>query len=62
MDGKPTQLQWLILCDQVKTLAQLRYCIYNLYMDGGFLFIEVKSCDDEAVKHIFIVSPEGDNL
>ena len=60
MDGIPTELQWFALCDHVRTLAQLRYCLYNLYIDGGFLFIEVKNFDDETVKHIFIVDPEGD--
>jgi hypothetical protein len=58
----PTELQWIVLCDRVRTLAQLRYCVYDLYIDGGFLFIEVKSCDDETVKHVFTVDPEGDIL
>lgn len=62
MNETPTELQWIILCAHIKTLAQLRYCIYNLYIDGSFLFIEVKSCDDETVKHLFIISSEGDNL
>ena len=62
MNETPTELQWLALCDHVRTLAQLRYCLYNLYLEGGFLFMEVKSCDDETAKHIFIVDPEGDNL
>lgn len=60
MDELPTELQWLVFCDYVRTLAQLRYCLYNLYMDGGFLFIQVKSCDDEMVKHLFILNSEGD--
>lgn len=62
MNETPTELQWFALCERVKTLAQLRYCLYNLYLEGGFLFIEVESCDDETAKHIFIVNPEGDNL
>lgn len=62
MDELPTELQWLVLCDYVRTLAQLRYCLYNLYIDGGFLFIQVKSCDDETAKHIFIVNSEGDTV
>ena len=62
MNATPIELQWIILCDYIKTLAQLRYCLYDLYIDDGFLFIEVKSCDDETVKHLFIVNPEGDNL
>lgn len=59
MDELPTELQWLVLGDYVRTLAQLRYCLYNLYMDGGFLFIQVKSCDDETVKQVFILNSEG---
>ena len=62
MNETPTELQWIALCDYIKTLAQLRYCLYNLYLSGEFLFIEVKSCDDETVKHLFIINSEGDNL
>lgn len=60
MNELPTSLQWLVFCDYVRTLAQLRYCLYNIYMDGGFLFIQVKSCDDETVKYLFILNLEGD--
>lgn len=62
MNDLPNELQWLTLCDRLRTLAQLRYCVYDLYMTGMYLFIEVKSCDDEAAKHIFTVDPEGDVL
>jgi hypothetical protein len=43
MDEIPNEIQWLVLCNRVRTLAQIRYCIYDLYMSGGFLFIEAKA-------------------
>ena len=56
----PNEIQWAVLCDRIRTLAQLRYCVYDLYMEGEFLFIEVKSCDDETTKHVFTINQQGD--
>lgn len=40
-----TELQWLTFQDVVRSLAQLRYCLFNIYLEGQFLYLEVKSCD-----------------
>ncbi len=56
----PTEIQWVVLCDYVRTLAQIRFCIYNLYMSGGLLYIEIKSCDNELAKHLYIINAEGE--
>ena len=42
-----TELQFFALTDAVRSLSQLRYCLYNLYVEGEFLYVEAKSCDDE---------------
>lgn len=62
MNETPNEIQWVVLCNQVRTLAQIRYCVYNLYLEGEFLFIEAKSCDDETVKYLFIMNSEGEFL
>lgn len=62
MKNRPTELQWLSLCDRVRALAQMRYRVFDLYMDGGFLFIEAKSCDNDFHIIVFILNPEGDFL
>lgn len=62
MNEIPNEIQWLVLCERIRTLAQLRYCVYNLYMEGDFLFIEAKSCDEETAKHVFTVDRQGDIL
>lgn len=62
MDEIPNEIQWLVFCSRVRTLAQVRYCIYDVYMSGGFLFIEAKSCDDEAAKHVYTLDREGNLL
>ena len=62
MNEIPNEIQWLVLCDRLRTLAQLRCCIYNLYLEGEFLFIEAKSCDDESAKHVFTIDRQGDIL
>lgn len=36
----PSSIQWAMLCDYVTSLAQMRFCVYNLVMEGGFLFNE----------------------
>ena len=59
MNEIPNEIQWVVLCYRLRTLAQLRYCVYDLYMEGGFLFIEAKSCDDETVNLTLTVDPEG---
>jgi hypothetical protein len=56
----PTEIQWVFFCDRIRSLAQMRFCLYNLYMDGGLLFIEIKSCDDELAKHLYIINAEGE--
>lgn len=56
----PNEIQWIVLCDRVRSLGQMRFCLYNLYLDGGLLFIETKSCDNELTKHLFIVNSEGE--
>ncbi len=58
----PTEIQWIVLCDYIRTFAQIRFCLYNLYMSGGFLFIEIKSCDDQLAKHFYIINAEGELL
>ena len=55
----PTELQWLTFQDSVRSLAQLRYCLYNFYLEGQFLFLEAKSCDDEERQLLFILDAEG---
>lgn len=55
----PTEQQWVALEDSVKTLAQLRYCLYNLYIVGQYLYLEVKSCDNEQQRYLYIIDPEG---
>ncbi|KJH69789.1 hypothetical protein UH38_22020 [Aliterella atlantica CENA595] len=60
MFDTPNSIQWLILCDRVSSLAQMRFCIYNLLVDGGFLFVRAKSCDSESIKHLFIINSEGE--
>ncbi len=62
MNETPNEIQWVVLCYRLRTLAQLRYCVYDLYMEGGFLFIEAKSCDDEIVTLTLTVDPSGDFL
>lgn len=62
MNEIPQEVQWAVLCDRIRTLAQLRYCVYDLYMEGSFLFVEVKSCDNELVRHTFTIDPQGDIL
>lgn len=42
------------------SLALMRFCIYNLVMEGEFLFIRAKSCDSESTKHLFIIDAEGE--
>lgn len=56
----PNSIQWVTLCDRVSSLAQMRFCVYNLLMEGGFLFIRAKSCESESVKYLFIINPEGE--
>jgi hypothetical protein len=62
MDDTPNLLQWLTLQDLVRTLAQLRFRIYDLYMDGSFLFLEARSCDDESSQRTLIINQEGELL
>lgn len=59
MNEIPNLLQWLTLQDRIRTLAQLRFRIYDLYMQGSFLFFEARSCDDKTSQLIFIIDPEG---
>jgi len=56
------ELQFVALSDAVHSLSQLRYCLYNLYVEGQFLYVEVKSCDNEQQKHLFIFDAEGNLL
>lgn len=56
----PTSIQWTILCDRVSSLALMRFCLYNLVIEGGFLFVRAKSCDSESTKHLFIIDAEGE--
>ncbi len=56
----PNEIQWVFFCDRIRSLAQMRFCLYNLYMEGGLLFIEVKSCDNEQVKYLYIINDEGE--
>lgn len=58
----PSSIQWAMLCDYVISLAQMRFCVYNLVMEGGFLFIRAKSCDLESTKLILIINSEGELL
>ncbi len=58
----PTEIQWIVLCDYIRTFAQIRFCIYNLYMNGGLLYVEIKSCDNELAKHLYIINAEGELL
>lgn len=62
MNETPNEIQWAVLCDRIRTLAQIRYCVYDLYMEGSFLFVEAKSCDDNTAKHTFTIDPSGDFL
>ena len=62
MNEMPNEIQWAVLCDRIRTLAQLRYCVYDLQLEGGFLFVKAKSCDDETVRYLFIINSEGESL
>ncbi|MGH2413072.1 MAG: hypothetical protein ACRDEA_05160 [Microcystaceae cyanobacterium] len=55
----PTELQGIAFQDSIRSLAQLRYCLYNIFLEGQYLYLEVKSCDDEQQRHLFILDPEG---
>lgn len=57
-----TEIQFAVLCDAVRSLSQMRYCLYNLYVEGQFLYVEAKSCDDEQQKYLFIFDAEGNLL
>lgn len=57
-----TELQFVALSDAVRSLAQLRYCLYDLYVEGQFLYLEAKSCDNERQKRLFIFDAEGNLL
>ncbi len=57
-----TELQFVALTDAVRSLSQLRYCLYNLYVEGQYLYLETKSCDDEQQKYLFIFDAEGNLL
>lgn len=57
-----TELQWLTFQDTVRSLAQLRYCLFNTYLEGAFLYLEVKSCDAEQQRYLYIIVSEGDLL
>ena len=54
-----TELQFFALTDAVRSLSQLRYCLYNLYVEGQFLYVEAKNCDNEQQKYLFIFDAEG---
>lgn len=58
----PSSIQWAMLCDYVTSLAQMRFCVYNLVMEGGFLFVRAKSCDLESTKLVLIINSEGELL
>lgn len=62
MDQTPNLLQWLTLQDLVRALAQMRFRVYDLYIDGGLLFLETRSCDDDTSQPIFMLNPEGELL
>ncbi len=55
----PNSVQWVVICDYTMSLAQMRFCVYNLFMEGGFLFIRAKSCDRESTKLVLIINSEG---
>mgnify|MGYP006450806401 CR=1 FL=1 len=57
-----SELQWFALQDAVRSLGQLRYYLCNIYLEGEYLFLEVKSCDAEEQNHLFIIDYEGDLL
>ncbi len=57
-----TELQFVALADAVRSLSVLRYCLYNLYVEGEFLYVEAKSCDNEQQKYLFIFDAEGNLL
>jgi hypothetical protein len=60
MDETPNLLQWLTLQSLIRSLAQLRFRVYDLYIEGGFLFLEARSCDDDSSRPIFIINEEGE--
>lgn len=55
----PTELQWVAFQDAVRSLAQLRYCLFDIYLEGQFLYLEAKSCDAEQQRYLFIIDAEG---
>lgn len=57
-----TELQWITFQDTIQSLAQLRYCLFNVYLEGQFLYLEVKSCDAEQQRYLYIIDSEGDLL
>jgi hypothetical protein len=58
----PTEFQWIALQGSIRLLAQLRYCLYNIFLEGQYLYLEVKSCDDEQQKRLIILDQEGNLL
>ncbi len=60
MDERPNEAQWRSLCFRVRCLAQMRYCVYDLSLEGQFLVVEAKSCDAEAVRYVFLINPLGE--
>ena len=56
----PTELQWVALQDSVRSLAQLRYCLYNIYLEGQYLYLEVKICDAEQQRYQYIIDDRKD--
>jgi hypothetical protein len=55
----PTEFQWITFQDSIRSIAQLRYCLYNIFKEGEYLYLEIKSCDNEQQRHLLIIGPEG---
>lgn len=62
MNETPNILQWLTLQALARALAQLRFRVYDLYIDGGFVFVESRSCDDDSSQRTSIINLEGEVL
>ncbi len=57
----PTESQWIVFQDSVRSIGQMRFRLVDVYCEGDFLYLEVKSCDAEPL-YIYILDKEGNML
>lgn len=57
----PTEIQWIVFQDAIRSLGQMRYRLVDVSCEGRFLYLEVKSCEAERT-YIYIIDDEGNWL